>query len=495
VQSTSLNRYLPHVAAATFVVLGLPALAASGIQAVLGVPAVAGVVLAIALSLALASAGSALWMRHPGSRDLVFGDLMVWGWLRRVRGDRRLAEATRLLGGKLSAGDRVEVLEQLAGNLEARDVYTHGHSRRVTRHAEAIALGMGLAADDVAKVRTAAAVHDVGKIFTPREVLMKPGRLTDVEFEIIKRHAPDGADMVAELGDREVTAMVRYHHERLDGSGYPDGLGVAETPVGARIIAVADTFDAMTSTRPYRRACSHKRAMDTLAGEAGTKLDPDAVAAFRAYYSPRSPVAWWSLLVTVPQRLVAWAGGALQGGAATLGAAALIGGGSIIGPTAGDQFPEASASRPAAAKTVARTEGARKRNAPRGRQAANRRSRPGERRLTVRRASPAGPRPHFERQPGRKGVPPQSPSLSQEAPAKPARPSQPKPPADPSPGVPPVQVPDVQQPDVRIPDVQVPDVQVPDVHVPGVDVPSVHVPPVHVPPVRVPPPRVPLPPL
>jgi putative nucleotidyltransferase with HDIG domain len=306
-----MNRYLPHVAVATLAVLGLPALAASAVQAATGLPPVAGVAIAVSLSLGMAAGGAGLWMRHPGSRDLIFGDLMVWGWLRRVRGERRLAEAKRVLGGTLSTGDRAKVLEQLASGLEARDLYTHGHSRRVMRHAEMIALKMGLAADEVAKVRTAAALHDVGKILTPRDVLLKPGRLTDVEFEVVKRHPTDGAGMVAELGDREVTAIVRHHHERLDSSGYPYGLGAADIPLGSRIVAVADTFDAMTSTRPYRPARSHKRAMDTLAAEAGTRLDGDAVAAFRANYSRRWPVAWWSLTVTLPQRLVSWAGGAL----------------------------------------------------------------------------------------------------------------------------------------------------------------------------------------
>ena len=136
---------------------------------------------------------------------------------------------------------------------------------------------MRLSPDDVAKVRTAAALHDVGKLHTPREILNKPGRLTDAEFALVQRHPGDGADMLRGIEEPEITAMVRHHHERLDGAGYPAGLTGQEIPVGARIIAVADTFDAITSSRPYRKAANHKRALDVLSREAGSQLDGAAV--------------------------------------------------------------------------------------------------------------------------------------------------------------------------------------------------------------------------
>ena len=199
----------------------------------------------------------------PGSRDLVFADLMLWGWLRRLRAERRLARAETLLG--LGAeGLSVQALTSLSALLEARDGYTYGHSQRVTRHAERIARAMGLSATDVAKVRTAAALHDVGKLHTPRDILNKPGRLTDEEFEVIRHHPGDGAAMATSLDDPMITAMIRHHHERLDGGGYPAGLAGNAIPLGARIIAVADTFDAMTSNRAYRGAASHKHALDVL---------------------------------------------------------------------------------------------------------------------------------------------------------------------------------------------------------------------------------------
>jgi putative nucleotidyltransferase with HDIG domain len=333
------------VVLATLAVAVLPVVIVSAVQT-LGIlrSTLAALGVAAALSVAISIAGSALWSRRPESRDLVFADLMLWGWIRRLRTERRLDDARRLLGGGegLSATRQAQLLEQLSAALEARDAYTHGHSRRVTRHAEAIARGLGLDREEVARIRTAAAVHDVGKIRTPREVLNKPGRLSDEEFAIVKRHPGDGAEMVAEIGDPALTAMVRHHHERLDGRGYPDGLAAGEIPLGARIIAVADTFDAITSTRPYRAGSRHKKALDILRREAGGQLDPEAVAAFLSYYSGRRSVAWWSVLVTEPPRFAYWLLGWLQGagttplakGAAAAGVAALLGG-SVAAPAAG----------------------------------------------------------------------------------------------------------------------------------------------------------------
>jgi putative nucleotidyltransferase with HDIG domain len=322
---------------ATVFVIVLPAFAVSALVPAAGAAwLLVSVPLAIVLSVVAASAGAEFWMRRPGSKDLVFADLMLWGWLRRYRAVRRLAEAREVFGHDakgLDADQRIEALSRLSSLLDARDAYTHRHSRRVTRHAERIAGRMHLSPAEVAKVRTAAALHDVGKIHTPSEILHKAGRLTEAEFAVIKRHPSDGADMLSGIEDREITAMVRHHHERVDGTGYPDGLSGEEIPLGARIIAVADTFDAITS-RSYRGASSHKRALDILAKEAGTQLDRGAVSAFLGYYSGRRSVAWSALLTAAPHRLLAWLGSSSQGLAAgmpslaltlpALGAAALL---------------------------------------------------------------------------------------------------------------------------------------------------------------------------
>ena len=328
-------RYLPQVALATLAVVGLPLAVVTAIQLEGGLRSPwLSMVVAVGLSVAISSAGLAIWKRRPGSRDIVFGDLMLWGFIRRRRADRRIASATYLLndtegGAGLDAEERMEGLHLLGSSLESRDAYTHGHTRRVTRYTEAIARRMGLSQEQVARVRTAAALHDVGKVLTPRAILTKPGELTAEEFESVKSHAADGAQMVATLDDDDLTATVRHHHERLDGSGYPDGLEGTAIPLGARIVAVADTFDAMTSSRPYRRARSHKAALDTLSREGGSTLDADVVAAFLAYYSGRRTVAWGTAGIAAPQRLLAWV---LDVGAAPVakgitaaGAAALIG--------------------------------------------------------------------------------------------------------------------------------------------------------------------------
>jgi putative nucleotidyltransferase with HDIG domain len=303
----SLRRW-PYVMGATALVTGMPAcvvafLAPSGTVAEL----LGGMLLAVALSIAAAKVGAALWMRHPLARDVLFADLMAWEWARRLWVERRLARAQRALGADdLAPAARAEALRDLARLLEARDSYTHGHSQRVARHARRIAHALHVPAAEAERIWTAATLHDVGKLYTPREILNKPGRLTDEEFEVIRRHPVDGAAMLVDVeGAPEIVAIVRSHHERLDGRGYPDGLAGEDIPLGARIIAVADTFDALTSTRSYRPAATHKRALDILRKEAGAQLDGAAVAAFLRTYSGRRPAAISSLVTLAPQRLLA----------------------------------------------------------------------------------------------------------------------------------------------------------------------------------------------
>ena len=149
---------------------------------------------------------------------------------------------------------------------------------------------------------------------------------------MIQRHPVEGAEMVAGVRDPEMAAMVRHHHERLDGSGYPDRLAGADIPLGARIIAVADTFDAVTSTRSYRPARPHNEAIEILNDEAGKQLDPAVVAAFLSYYRGKRGIAWSAFATTAFQRFLASIGGAVEGasatpiaqGIATVGATAVI---------------------------------------------------------------------------------------------------------------------------------------------------------------------------
>jgi HD-GYP domain-containing protein (c-di-GMP phosphodiesterase class II) len=315
-----------EVLGATSLVVGAPVvltwwLRSAGIVTSLSLNILVGV----AASLVASELGRRVWELMPSSEDVLFNEVLLWGYIRRRRTQRRLTSAKALLGAIAADGagataelDRVALLEGLVECIETRDRYLHGHSRRVARYSWMIARHLGLDDETVAHVRTAAAVHDVGKIHTPRAVLHKPGRLTDEEFEIIKRHSPDGAAMVAALCDEQITAMVRHHHERLDGTGYPDRLAGEEIPLGARIIAVADTFDAITSSRPYRKASAHKKALDILRGEAGTRLDADVVHAFCSHYAGQRGVAAWATLSEIPVRLLSLIGGSPSSLAASL---------------------------------------------------------------------------------------------------------------------------------------------------------------------------------
>lgn len=348
------GRYLPHAVAATAIVTLAPAALVWGL-ALTGVVTAFVPLLVIGLfaSLLLAYGGHVLWQIRPGSRDLLFSDLMLWGWLRRWRLERRLGNAVALLGldtkGERQRSDeldpvaRIRVLKTLANALEARDPYTHGHSRRVARYSTMIAKKLGVPAAEVAKIRLAATVHDVGKLVVPLAILNKPGRLTDEEFGLIKRHAPVGADMVRQMEDDELTRIVAHHHERLDGSGYPSQLAGSEIPLGARIIAVADTFDALTSTRAYRPAKRHRDVLRILREEAGTQLDPLAVQAFSRCYSGFWGIAAWSVVSGLPQRVLfplggqaPVAGGTFAAKGMTVLAATAAAGSIVTGPSLTD---------------------------------------------------------------------------------------------------------------------------------------------------------------
>jgi len=167
----------------------------------------------------------------------------------------------------------------LANAIEAKDPYTRGHSERVGRWSRRIALGMGLPPETVQTVGQAGLLHDIGKIGVPEAVLLKAGPLEDREWALMRRHPAIGSQIVGPFECLAAEAVIiRHHHERHDGSGYPDGLAGAAIPLGARVVAAADVFDALTSDRPYRAALPRETALEHLAGAAGTLLDEDVVA-------------------------------------------------------------------------------------------------------------------------------------------------------------------------------------------------------------------------
>ncbi len=240
-----------------------------------------------AASLAYMLAGSKLWSRHARSKDLSFGELVLWSWARRRHAEGTLERGAGLLEDEIDRflnpeGRRgqVKVLRELNAALEVRDPYTRGHSRRVERHAHRIALALRCSDDDIFDIRLAASLHDIGKINVPDRILRKDGPLDESEWAVMKEHTAVGADLLARLGNQGVVAAVRSHHERWDGRGYPEGLMGTQIPLGARIIAVADTFDAITSCRPYRSRSDRAHAIAVLKAEAGHQFDPAVVSAF-----------------------------------------------------------------------------------------------------------------------------------------------------------------------------------------------------------------------
>lgn len=173
-------------------------------------------------------------------------------------------------------------IELLADMLDRRDPYTAEHSKRVTEYVAMIMDELdGITFEDREVILAAAPIHDIGKVGTTDLVLSKPGKLTDEEREIIKEHAAEGAAILGILSMyREASLIVLHHHERWDGNGYPAGLSGVDIPIGSRVIAVADTYDAMTSDRVYRKALPHHVAINEIRRGAGTQFDPQIVDAF-----------------------------------------------------------------------------------------------------------------------------------------------------------------------------------------------------------------------
>ena len=169
----------------------------------------------------------------------------------------------------------------LANALEAKDVYTRGHSERVGATSRRLAVALGLSSHEIEIVARAGLLHDIGKIGVPESVLRKPGPLSADEWAVMRRHPLIGAQIVAPSEFFTAGAVViRHHHERMNGSGYPDGLTGAAIPLGARIVSVADVYDALMSDRPYRPAMTATEARKHLDAAAGDTLDEQVVAAF-----------------------------------------------------------------------------------------------------------------------------------------------------------------------------------------------------------------------
>jgi HD-GYP domain-containing protein (c-di-GMP phosphodiesterase class II) len=176
-------------------------------------------------------------------------------------------------------------IQMLAGAVDEKDPYTRGHSDRVTRYSLLIAKELGLPASFMETLQISAQLHDVGKIGIEDHILKKPGSLTEEEFEVMKTHTTKGANILRPVPQlAEMLPGIELHHEALDGRGYPYGLKGEQIPLLARVIAVADTFDALTTNRPYQQAHTPEQALEIIRSIAGKRLDPKAVDALMAVY-------------------------------------------------------------------------------------------------------------------------------------------------------------------------------------------------------------------
>jgi putative nucleotidyltransferase with HDIG domain len=183
-------------------------------------------------------------------------------------------------------GSRLRTYRRLMHMIEVQVPSLAGHCRRVSRYAQFIARELGLSAAEVGDIRMAAELHDIGETRVHGSILAAQDELTPGQAELIREHPVSGAEMVQEIPSLcRLAPLVRHHHERWDGSGYPDGLAGQEIPLGARIIAVADVFDALNSERPYRRAYSTSDALRHLARNAGILYDPEVVDALVTQWS------------------------------------------------------------------------------------------------------------------------------------------------------------------------------------------------------------------
>ena len=175
----------------------------------------------------------------------------------------------------------INSVRMLAAAIDAKDPYTRGHSERVARYSIAIGKNLNLPEKEMRNLRISALLHDVGKIGIDDRILRKPGALSDDEFEVMKGHPAKGAAImsgVAQLID--IIPGMKYHHEKWGGGGYPEGLTGEAIPMQARIVAIADTFDAMTTNRPYQKAMELNYVVEKIRGFGGSRFDPRVIDAF-----------------------------------------------------------------------------------------------------------------------------------------------------------------------------------------------------------------------
>jgi putative two-component system response regulator len=206
--------------------------------------------------------------------------------LEKRRLELNLREKSRVLEGKVVEQSRelqklfIDAIESLVSALEAKDKYTAGHSRRVTKIAIDTGRVLGLKGDDIENLRWSALLHDIGKIGIDSSIQNKPGMLTPAEYDYILTHCSIGPGIVEPLVNEKIVRIIKHHHDSYDGTGHNQKVSGKDIPLGARILAVADSFDAMTSDRPYRAAMPASKAVAEIKRCAGSQFDPAVVRAF-----------------------------------------------------------------------------------------------------------------------------------------------------------------------------------------------------------------------
>ncbi len=218
--------------------------------------------------------------REMGSEELVYKPVKPQTLISIVRS--RLDRAQELKSF-YTTRTLLNTIEAMANTIEGRDSYTGGHIQRVKKYSENLARVLGWSESKIHEVQLAAILHDIGKIIVPDSILNKAGPLNDEEWHILKEHPVEGERIIAPLGDRELSAIkkgIRHHHEKYDGSGYPDGLEGEQIPPIARLLSITDAYDAMTSDRPYRKGLSPNKALQIIEKDMGKAFDPDIAKAF-----------------------------------------------------------------------------------------------------------------------------------------------------------------------------------------------------------------------
>ena len=250
------------------------------------------------LAAELAAERAEIYHRQDRHRDTIIALNRAYRSLSQLRGSAAVADVARRT--RRLEGQFIDVVRRWGQSIEAKDLNTHGHCERVADLACSIATRMGIAAPTVFWYRVGALLHDIGKLVVPADLLNKPGRLTEDEWALVRRHPVAGAEMLADVDfPWDVRPIVECHHECWDGSGYPHGLAGERIPLAARIVCVADVYDVLTSDRSFKRALSHQEALDVMRRDVGRQFDP---AVFRAF---DEIIAEWTLAEPKPAVTVA----------------------------------------------------------------------------------------------------------------------------------------------------------------------------------------------